>query len=240
MDRILSLLKDYYARECRMNRMYCSILQRVSTHNGNDSMLAMVMNYLMLDTYKNVTVLGEMLPKFKSIHHIASDVKRSIPININQDDILNLLSTILHIEKDLNQNMVYDYTEFYKEESSSDDDSNNGCSAPNGNDEQFKLPIKSILRCISIDIEERLNMLSSLTSAVYTTIFCACGYELPRIASIDVQHGGCTCRSQKESRLIMMITIHCPRCGRVHHSMVGHSNGASDCREARDDINCYS
>ncbi|GBC72957.1 hypothetical protein HRbin04_00352 [archaeon HR04] len=258
---ILSVVKGYYARECRMNRLYCSILQQISSKNYGQ-MLSMVINYLILDTYKNVTVLGEILSKHKdgSMHNTASyvDSIRINPLNLDGGEgVLYLLSTILRIEKDLSQSMVHEYTEFYREEYSSNyyNDDSNMHPTPNCSDEQSQ--IKSILHCISIDIEKRLNMLSSLASVACATIFCTCGYELPRIVSIDVQHDGCICsKSQKkkemregdeeeeegESRMmVMMLTIHCPRCGKVYHSMVGNSaNGSASGKEASKDINCYS
>ncbi|MEM0364680.1 MAG: hypothetical protein QXE95_01495 [Candidatus Nitrosocaldus sp.] len=37
MDRILSILKDYYVRECRMNMIYCSILLQVGSSSSNNN-----------------------------------------------------------------------------------------------------------------------------------------------------------------------------------------------------------
>lgn len=246
MDRLLRLLKDYYSRECSMNRIYCSIVQRVSNRNGHDPIFdafMIVINYLMFDTYKNVVVLEGMLSTFKdrSMYHTVSYIDRSIPININHvdgvDDILNLLSTILRIEKSLNQSIIDDYTEFYYE---GDNDNNDGeHSTLNGSDEQFKSHIKSILHCITIDIEERLNMLSSLTRVAHASIFCTCGYELPRLVSIDVKERYTYSKSSKGSSS-MILTIHCPRCGRVYHSIVDGNSSVCNGREDIDDLHCYS
>ncbi|MEM4350071.1 MAG: hypothetical protein QW712_06580 [Candidatus Nitrosocaldus sp.] len=249
MDRILSILKDYYIRECRMNMIYCSILRQVgssSNNNGHYSMLITIINYLTLDTYKNVTVLGEMLSKV--MHYAASDIdsrRCSIPVNINHvdvGDILNLLSTILRIEKGLSYSMVHDYTEFYEE----DDGCHHNHDDNNNNDEESY--IKGILHCISIDIEERINILSSLTRALNAIVFCICGYELPRLVSIvDVQEG-CIYSSKSKSMSNssnstsskMMLTIQCPRCGKVYHGMIDGSGSTCNGRESSNDLHCYS
>ncbi len=245
MDRLLRLLKGYYSRECSMNRIYCSVVQKVSNNDGHEPILdafMTVINYLIFDTYKNVVVLGEVLSKLKdkSMYETVSCIdSSSIPININHvdgDGILNLLSTILRIEKSLSHSITHDYIEYYE---GNNDDSDGEYLALNDNSEQLKYHIKSILHCITTDIEERLYMLSSLTRVAHATIFCTCGYELPRLVSIDVKEG-CTCSSKSKSKSkSMMLTIHCPRCGRVYHSMIT-ANSIYDGREGVDDLHCYS
>ncbi|MCS6767555.1 MAG: hypothetical protein RMJ59_01450 [Candidatus Nitrosocaldus sp.] len=224
MDRLIDMLKGYYARECRMNRVYCSILQGMSSDDEHDHLLVAVINYLMLDTYKNLSVLGDILSRVGDGGISTLAVDRT-PVYVSNGDgrgrgnMLDLLSSVLRMEKGLSQNLAHDCC--YDEDDIYDDDNLNdgprsSCPAPIGYSNQLRSHIRSVLRCISIDIEERLNILSSLTRATNATIFCACGYELPRMVSVDVQKG-CTC---SRSRTMMMLTIHCPRCGRTYHNVV--------------------
>ncbi|MFN4336226.1 MAG: hypothetical protein ACK4FV_01405 [Candidatus Nitrosocaldus sp.] len=251
MDRLHRLLKDYYSRECSMNRIYCSIAQQVSKDDSHDPILdvfMMVINYLIFDTYKNVVVLGEMLSKLKdkSMYEAVSDIdsSSSMLMNINRvyggEDIPNLLSTILCIEKSLSHSIIHDYIEYYEGNNynynySGNYNGNDGVYPTlNGIDEQLKYHIKSILHAITIDIEERLYMLSALARVAHATIFCTCGYELPRLVSIDVKGGTCSSKSKS-----MILTIHCPRCGRAYHSIVD-CNSRCDGRECSNDLHCYS
>lgn len=240
------MLKGYYARECRMNSMYCSILHRMSSDEDNDPLILAVINYLMLDTYKNVTVLAEMLSRIenRSVVYTTLEADRSISMNHTGGDVLDLLSSILRIEKDMSKSIVHDFNEDGSDSSVGhlydDYEYSQYSITVDGNSDKLKSYIKSVLRYISIDIEERLSILSSLTRAVHATTFCACGYELPRIVSIDLQQEGCTCssRSMSSKGRMVMLTVHCPRCGRAYHSMVEGS--VCDGREAGRDLHCYS